>query len=160
MPFAQFCRLAAIALLLPTAAPAYEAILSGIVIARDGDDVRFGKVSVRLQGIAAPEIGSREQPFGREAYEHLSALVDGRRAECRLDGTTASPNRPVGMCEVDGIDLGRHQVESGYARDCPRYSGGRYAEAEARAVARGSKLADFYPLPDYCGSLLTPAAAD
>lgn len=153
-------RLAALLLLLPASAMAYEATLTGVVTARDGDDVRFGRVSVRLQGIAAPEIGTRQQPFGQEAYEHLSALVDGKVAECLLDGTTASSNRPVGVCSVDGVDLGRHQVEAGFARDCPHFSGGRYAEAEARAVARGSKLADFYPLPEYCGNLLTPAAAD
>ncbi len=68
---------------------------------------------------------------------------------CELDGTTASSNRPVGICNVDGVDIGLAQVEAGFVRDCPHFSNGRYAEAEQRAKAVRD-LSLIYPLPNYC----------
>ena len=41
-------------------------------------------------------------------------------------------------------------VRQGYARDCPRYSGGRHAEAERQAAADGATIREVYPLPGYC----------
>jgi endonuclease YncB( thermonuclease family) len=51
--------------------------------------------------------------------------------------------RPVAGCRIDGQDAGRLMIETGFARDCPRYSGGRY---EAFEVERSRQL----PLPGYC----------
>lgn len=54
----------------------------------------FGRVEVRLQGIAAPEWNRHKRvPGGEEAYEALRAVVEGREIKCLLDGTTASSNR-------------------------------------------------------------------
>ena len=126
-------------------------MMIGIATAHDGDDVRFGRVQVRLQGIAAPEDyrGNRE-PGGPESTRHLAEIIDGREVTCHLDGTTAGRYRPVGICFLDGDDIGELQVRAGHARDCPRFSGGRYAEAEAAARADGNDLSKIYPLPDYC----------
>jgi endonuclease YncB( thermonuclease family) len=44
---------------------------------------------------------------------------------------------------VDGRDIGGELIEAGLARDCPRYSHGRYAALEPEAAHR-------LPLPDYC----------
>jgi len=118
----------------------------------DGDDIRFGRVQVRLRGIAAPEDyrGNRE-PGGPEATRHLAELVDGRKVTCQLDGTTAGRSRrPVGTCFVNGEDIGALQVRAGYARDCPAFSGGSYAAAEAEARAAGGDLSRIYALPLYC----------
>jgi hypothetical protein len=41
-------------------------------------------------------------------------------------------------------------VRNGFARDCPRYSAGRHAEAERQASADGATIGDLYPLPVYC----------
>lgn len=68
---------------------------------------------------------------------------------CYLDGTHAR-NRPVGVCYVEGLNLNFAQVAAGHARDCPRYSGGAFAEAEAAARAAGRDLSLIYPLPRYC----------
>ncbi len=140
----------------PGAAPAFDvaAVLVGTARVVDGDGVRFGRVEVRLQGIAAPEDNAAARDAGGpEASAALSRLADGREVSCRLDGTTTgrrSGNRPVGLCEVDGADLGEAMVRAGLARDCPRYSGGRYAGAERAARAAGRDLAAIYPLPPYC----------
>lgn len=41
-------------------------------------------------------------------------------------------------------------VRAGLARDCPRFSGGRYAVIEAQAAAAGATIQDSYGLPRYC----------
>ena len=129
-----------------------HAVLSGIAHAIDGDDVAFGEVRVRLRGIAAPEDrrGAIE-PGGPEATANLSRIVDHRLVVCHLDGTTTPGSmRPVGICFVDGEDVGRLQVRYGHARDCPRYSGGMYAEDELEARSHGKDLSAIYGLPGYC----------
>lgn len=85
------------------AGPGIAATLTGIATAHDGDDVRFGKVRVRLQGIAAPE-GHRNlrEPGGAEATDHLRNLVDHRELTCLLDGETAGRNmRPSAICYLE-----------------------------------------------------------
>jgi len=42
------------------------------------------------------------------------------------------------------------QVRAGHACNCPAFSGGRYAAAEAEARAAGNDLSRIYDLPDYC----------
>ena len=154
-------RLAAIALMavwwLPGSAlaePMREpaAILIGEGQAVDGDGIVFGDVEVRLQGVAAPEWSrwGGFDPGGEEALRGLAALVDGREVRCHLDGTVASSNRPVGVCYVNGRDVGKFMIGAGLARDCPRFSDGRYAPDEARAQRRGLNLSEIYSLPGYC----------
>lgn len=146
--------LAAALCLLAFPAAAFEpvAILTGMAVAPDGDDLAFGSVRVRLRGIAAPEHRQgRADPGGEEATASLSAAVAGRVITCYLDGTTAgSARRPVAVCYADGIDLGELQVRSGVALDCPRFSGGSYAAAEADAQRRGHDLSTIYERPSYC----------
>jgi endonuclease YncB( thermonuclease family) len=127
------------------------ATLTGVAEAHDGDDLKFGSVQVRLIGVAAPEYNrSNRDPGGREAYEALAARVDGRVVTCYLDGSTAGRYRPAALCFLRDQDLGAAQVRAGVARDCPRYSGGRYRSAEAAARAEGHDLSRDYQLPEYC----------
>jgi endonuclease YncB( thermonuclease family) len=128
------------------------AVITGVAYAIDGDDVGFGKVAIRLRGIAAPENSRRSvQPGGPEAEHSLANLIDGKVVTCHLDGTTAGRGkRPVGVCFVGGINVNRHQVRTGHARDCPAFSGGVYGEAEAAARRNGADLSEIYRLPDYC----------
>jgi len=137
----------------PIAAQAFEtaAVISGIANARDGDDVLFRRVSIRLQGIAAPEDSrNNRESGGPEATEHLRKMIDGKFVVCHLDGSTAGSNRGVGVCYLGLVEINRRQVEAGFARDCPEYSGGRYAEAELRARDAGRDLSEIYDLPGYC----------
>jgi endonuclease YncB( thermonuclease family) len=123
---------------------------SGLVEIVDGDGILFGEIEVRLQGIAAPEYRrNRHDPGGQESMAHLRALIAGQPVDCYFDGTKTR-GRPVGACFVRGLDIGLMQVEAGHARDCPRYSRGRYADAERRAIAAGRDLSAAYPLPSYC----------
>jgi len=113
-----------------------EGVISRVL---DGDTLFVGAVNIRLQGIAAPEL---DEPFGPEARDFLIAIALGKRARCDLAGER-SFDRQVAVCRVDGQDLGRLMIEAGLARDCPRYSGGRYGPFE---VERSKQL----PLPGYC----------
>lgn len=123
----------------------------GVSSVVDGDGVSVGGYSdVRLQGIAAPEDGSyRREPGGPESTANLRAFTEGKSIVCIPDGTEAR-GRPVAVCSLNGKDIGLYQVETGHARDCPRFSKGRYAAAEARAKAAGHDLSAVYPLPSYC----------
>lgn len=129
--------------------------IEGIARVVDGDGIAVGDISdIRLQGIAAPEDNSRKRdPGGPESAANLRALVEGKAVVCRPDGTKTR-GRPVATCyRIDGtVELGMHQVETGHARDCPRFSKGRYAEAEAKARVAGRDLSSIYPLPGYCST--------
>ena len=105
----------------------------------DGDTLYVGPVKIRLQGIAAPEL---DEPRGPEARDFLTAITLGKRVRCDLTGEL-SFDRQVAVCRITGRDLGRLMIEAGFARDCPRYSGGRYRQFE---VERSKRL----PLPGYC----------
>lgn len=137
------------ALLLALAAlPASAAErLVGRARAIDGDGVAVAGIAMRLQGVVAPEIahpelGIEEEPGGPEAAAFLARLVNGRTLICELTGERTH-GRLVGVCHVDGQDVGAAVIAAGLARDCPRFSRGRYAELE---TAAGRRL----PLPGYC----------
>ena len=124
------------------------AVITGIASVEDGDGILFGDVEIRLQGIAAPELGD---PFGYESYLGLNALASGKEVRCELDGSTAGRSRrPVGICFLDGLDVGLAQVQAGLARDCPSFSKGRYRDAEKEAKDAGNDLSSVYDLPKYC----------
>lgn len=148
--------LAAIALATPQTAFAFEppfpivAVISGTAGVKDGDGILFGDVEIRLQGIAAPEDRrGKVDPHGKASTRALEELALGRQVVCYLDGTRAN-RRPVGVCVLEGRDLGRVMVEIGAARDCPAYSLGRYAASEDQARKSGNNLSIEYSLPPYC----------
>ena len=119
----------------------------------DGDTIAVGGVTVRLQGVAAPELdhpnlGIEQEPGGPEAAAFMRRLVEGRVVTCELTGERTH-GREVGVCYRDGRDIGAAVIEAGLARDCPRFSRGRYAELE-RPAAKG------LPLPSYCERRLRP----
>lgn len=113
---------------------------------RDGDTLVLGKQPIRLKGIAAPE---RRDPLGQEAGATLRRLVGSASLRCEPDGTR-NHDRIVAVCYLDGRDVGALMVREGMARDCPRYSGGRYARDEAAARAKGAVIGKRYRLPGYC----------
>lgn len=114
-------------------APPVVATLTGAAQVKDGGGLLFGRVEVRLQGVAAPEVGrDTNRREGALAKAALEQLVGNAIITCYLDGTTANSNRPVGVCYIGTDDLGEILIRSGYARDCPAFSLGRYAEQNAR----------------------------
>ena len=70
-------------------------------------------------------------------------LVDGKHVRCQLNGKKTY-DRFVGVCYLGERDIGAAVIEAGLALDCPRFSGGRYAEIERVAARRAIKL------PKYC----------
>lgn len=125
-------------------------VMEGIADVKDGDGILINDIEIRLQGIAAPEDNEfKRDPGGPESTANLRLLVQGKFVRCELDGTRTR-NRPVGICYLNGADTGEHQVRTGHARDCPRFSRGRYAKAEQAARAAGKNLSAIYPLPAYC----------
>lgn len=131
--------LALVLALIPLLATA-DTLLGQADKVRDGDTVVVSGVPIRLQGVAAPE---KREKWGRESARWMQRFVAGKRLRCELTGEK-SWDRQVGVCYLDdGTDIGAAIIAAGLARDCPRYSGGRYAGDE---VDRSRTL----PLPDYC----------
>ena len=137
-------------LLLPWSTPvaqcSRETLTGEVTYVRDGDTIELGEMAIRLQGLAAPEWN---EPGGTEAREAMIELVQDRTVRCELDGTRTY-DRCAGMCYLDGVDISEAMVRRGLARDCRRFSQGRYAEAERRAAADGTTIGWAYPLPGYC----------
>ena len=73
----------------------------------------------------------------------MTDLVMGKRVRCELNGDKTH-DRFVGICYLGEKDIGARVIAKGLALDCPRYSGGRYAEYEAKGAAARMKL------PSYC----------
>lgn len=115
-------------------------VLLGVVTkVRDGDTIEVGKIPIRLHGLSAPEL---KEPLGREAKEFMHDLVFGQYLRCELNGDKTH-DRFVGRCLLEQKDIAEKIISEGLARDCPRYSGGRYAHYENER-SRQIKL------PKYC----------
>lgn len=116
-------------------------ILTGTVTkVRDGDTIEVGNIPIRLNGVSAPEM---DEPLGPESRAFMVDLVDGQKVQCELNGQKTY-DRWVGTCYVNGRDIGAAIIRGGLARDCPRYSNGRYKKYET-AQARSN-----IHLPSYC----------
>jgi micrococcal nuclease len=144
----SFLGLAVLSIAAPAdAANCPRGTLTGqVTLVRDGDTIVVGNMRIRLNGLAAPE---GDEPGGGAATQAMLELVQGRTLRCELDGERTH-DRCVGVCYLDGTDVSEVMVQRGLARDCPRYSQGRYAEAEVQAAAAGATIGDDYPLPGYC----------
>jgi micrococcal nuclease len=104
---------------------------------------------IRLQGVAAPEW---DTPTGAAATAALRDLVLGKVVTCESDGLTTH-DRCAAICRLEGADVAAELVRLGLARDCPRYSGGRYHDAELAAADRGATIGETYRLPEYCDGI-------
>jgi endonuclease YncB( thermonuclease family) len=131
-------------LLVPLAASAADRLV-GRARVIDGDTLAVAGVHVRLKGVAAPEVahpGHPGEPGGEAAAAFMAELVEGRTLVCELTGERTHGRR-VGRCFLEGRDVAGELIAAGLARDCPRYSQGRYVAVEPEAAHR-------LPLPDYC----------
>ena len=104
-----------------------------------GDTLLVGATEIGLKGIVTPQA---EEPAGEAARAFLSDLALGKTVTCALTGERAW-DRIFATCSLDGQDLAQAVVEAGFARDCPRQSGGRYEAFEVEGSAN-------IPLPDFC----------
>lgn len=129
---------AALLLVLPLAASAYEA---RVVAIQDGDTLTVlrGKqqVRIRLARIDAPE---RKQAFGTRARASLAALCFGRTAEVTPEKQDRY-GRTVARVSCQGEDADRHQVRTGMAWVYRAYSkDGALLELEGQARTASAGL--------------------
>lgn len=130
----------AVAVLLAPAAQADSEVTGNVTHVRDGDTIEVAGVPIRFDGVSAPEL---DEPYGEESKRAMRGLVAGQQVRCELTGETTY-DREVGTCFLDdGTNLSAAIIGMGLARDCPRYSGGRYEQFE---TARSRRL----PFPGYC----------
>lgn len=100
---------------------------------RDVDTIEVKNLPVRLNGIDGPE---QNEKGGRTAKIWMQKLVLHRPLKCYLTGDKTY-DRWVGTCYLAGYrDIGALAIAAGMARDCPRYSGGKYAEYETAESRR------------------------
>ena len=106
----------------------------------DGDTIWVGITKIRLQGVSAPEL---DEPLGLKAKDFMRKFLNGKQVTCKLDGTVTY-DRKVAICFIDGEDIAIPLVSAGLARDCPKFSKGRYSTIERADAHERIKL------PDYC----------
>jgi len=137
---------AASGVLLAGAVPG-QADLQGTARIVDGDTFVLRGVTIRLQGVDAPEarercLDARGQSFacGTWATAQTRQLIDGRPLTCR-DLGERTHERVVAQCHVGGQDLGALLIARGIVRACPRYARRHphsrgYEAIEAQAIAQ------------------------
>ena len=127
-------------LIAPPAMADPTILTGGVTKVRDGDTIEVGKIPIRLNGVSAPETS---EPLGPLSKAFMVDLLMGKRVRCELDGTKTH-DRWVGICYLNGRDIGAAVIGVGLALDCPRYSGGRYAKLEVPTAVLRMRL------PRYC----------
>lgn len=106
---------------------------------RDADTIVVDGTPVRLQGVDAPELKTRA---GKDARRWMVNYLADKAVECELNGER-SYDRWIGVCYVDGVDIGGAVIAAGHALDCKRYSGGRYRHLETPAGRSRIKRAGY-----------------
>jgi len=115
-------------LALSQPALADRSIEGRVTVVRDVDTIIVAGTPVRLNGVDGPETSNR---YGREARAFMTRLVLGETVVCTLNGDRTY-DRWVGVCYLDGEDIGAIAITNGHALDCRRYSGGAYRDLETR----------------------------
>ncbi len=106
---------------------------------RDADTIVVDGTPVRLNGVDAPELGTRS---GQDAKRWMVNFLRGKDVECKLNGERTH-DRWVGVCFADGEDIGAAVIAAGHALDCARYSNGRYRQLETPAARSRLKRAGY-----------------
>jgi endonuclease YncB( thermonuclease family) len=135
----------AVALLVLLVPPlAHAADISGVPKIREADLVQIGNNRVRLSGIDAPSVdqlclNTRGERWtcGIAARDELIKHVEGKSWTCHL-GQADRRGRALSRCEVDGEDIQKWLVRSGWALAFTRFSHDYEAdEKEAREAKVG-----------------------
>ena len=97
--------------------------LEGKPVLIDGDSLVVAGKPVRLWGIDAPEMDTRE---GYLAKRYLRAIVEDRSVRC-VDQGARSSGEMMAKCFIGKVDLGEVMILSGHAREWHQYSQGYYS---------------------------------
>jgi len=114
------------------------------VAVTDADTISVCGLKIRLNGISAAERGHITYNSCKITTKKIIHKSD--EISCKLTGEKTY-DRFVGICKLTNnniiVDLQEKIVGSGCARDCKRYSHGRYVKFE---IDKSRNL----PLPNYC----------
>jgi endonuclease YncB( thermonuclease family) len=135
-------RLCFAVLLLLGPSIARAADITGVPKIREADTIQIGNSRIRLDGIDAPAVDQlclntkgERWTCGVAARDELIKHVDNRSWTCH-PGRTDRRGRLIARCEVEGEDIQKWLVASGWALAFPRQS--RDYDAD-EAVAREAK---------------------
>jgi len=129
-----------ILLLCGTILNAGEWIEGRVTHVRDVDTIEVSNLPVRLNGVDGPELDERG---GQAAKRWMQRMILRKPVRCWLTGKKTY-DRWVGTCfDASERDIGALAISAGQARDCARYSGGKYTSLETK---EGRKL----PSHSYC----------
>ncbi|WP_246040564.1 thermonuclease family protein [Roseovarius arcticus] len=107
---------------------------------RDADTIEVRGVPIRFDGVDAPDKG---QAGFNEGKDWMKRNYANRMVRCVLTGAKTY-DRYVGTCfGSKGENISAAVISAGWARDCPRYSSGKYRKYE---TARSRSVA----MKDYC----------
>jgi endonuclease YncB( thermonuclease family) len=114
----------------------------------DGDTIKVGEVTYRIEGIDAPEHGQKCGAWncGNDATAAMARLVQGKQVNC-LGESLDDYGRVLARCHVDGADLGAALISAGLAWAFTKYSD-TYVFEEEEARQRGVGI--------WSGSFQTP----
>jgi endonuclease YncB( thermonuclease family) len=136
--------LLAIPLLLTLLPPAIAAAadITGIPKIREGDQIQIGNSKIRLGGIDAPSVdqlclnnAGERWTCGAAARDELIKHVGNKSWTCHVVQTDRR-GRQVSRCEVDGEDIQKWMVKSGWALSYVRFSHDYDADEKAARDAK------------------------
>ena len=127
-------------LALPSSAGAAD--ITGVAKVRDGDQVTIGSSRIRLGGIDAPSadqlcLNTRSERWtcGVAARDELARYTQDKSWTCHVVQTDRR-GRSIARCEVDGEDIQKWLVRSGWALAYTRFSHDYDADEAAARDAR------------------------
>jgi endonuclease YncB( thermonuclease family) len=136
--------LLAIPLILTLLPPAIAAAadITGVPKIREGDQIQIGNSKIRLGGIDAPSVdqlclnnAGERWTCGAAARDELIKHVGNKSWTCHV-AQTDRRGRQVSRCEVDGEDIQKWMVKSGWALSYVRFSHDYDADEKAARDAK------------------------
>jgi endonuclease YncB( thermonuclease family) len=119
--------LAILIVLMPAVASAAD--ITGVPKIRDGDQIQIGNSKIRLGGIDAPGVdqlclnnSGERWACGVAARDELIKHADNKSWTCQVRQPADRRGRIVARCDVDGEDIQKWLVRSGWALSYVRFS--------------------------------------
>lgn len=111
----------------------------GNVYVVDGDTFHMNGQKIRIWGIDAVELhqtclkSGQSYECGKSARLYLQSVIGKDVPVCKAKPKSPKETRTVASCQVDGKDIGREMVKSGWALDYRHFSKGAYSSEEKAA---------------------------
>src|SRR5665811_1505837 len=132
-------------LFMPVFLPAlaHAADVSGVPKICEGDSIQIGSTRIRLGGIDAPAVdqlclnnSGERWTCGVAARDELIKHADNKPWTCHVRQPADRRGRVVARCEVDGEDIQKWLVKSGWALSYARFSHDYDADEKAAREAK------------------------